>query len=104
MVTDYPDMILQCKIAFGKLQKSEVGYNIKKYRIESLKYHASFTCIIFIYIHIHIHTYVYIYIYIYIYYSDRLQFLNLHSLSQRQTIAYLTQAYKIIKGFVDVPV
>ena len=38
----------------------------------------------------------------YLNYSDRLTFLNLHSLSQRRTIAHLTLAYKIIKGFVDV--
>ena len=40
----------------------------------------------------------------YLNYSDRLTFLNLHSLSQRRTIADLTLAYKLIKGFVDVPV
>ena len=40
----------------------------------------------------------------YLNYSDGLKFLNLHSLSQRRTIADLTLAFKIIKGFVDVPV
>ena len=37
----------------------------------------------------------------YLNYSDRLKFLNLHSLSQHRTISDLTMAYKIIKGFVS---